>query len=140
MLGTHCVRHWSTTQTTLALSSAESELHGIAKGASIGMGLRSIGGDLGLNLRIMILTDASAALGIVRRRGLGKIRHLDVTDLWLQEKARNKDIEIAKIPGDENLADALTKYIARPTMVKHLCGMNSVPEMGRPETAPMLSA
>ena len=33
----HCVRHWSVTQTTLSLSSGESELHGISKGVSMGL-------------------------------------------------------------------------------------------------------
>ena len=54
---------------------------------------------MGLDLKILMLTDASAALCIVRRRGLGRIRHLDVTGLWLQERVRQKDLDIAKIPG-----------------------------------------
>ena len=37
MLGSHCLQHWSYTQTTLSLSTAESELHGICKGMQMGM-------------------------------------------------------------------------------------------------------
>ena len=53
---------------------------------------------------------------------------------------RTKDLDIMQIPGCDNLADALTKYLPRPTMVKHLCGMHIVPEDGRAETAPMLAS
>ena len=85
MLGKHNIRHWSTTQPTISLSSAEAELHGIARGAAQGIGLQSVARDLGMHFDIVIMTDAAAAIGIVRRRGLGQVRHLDVTDLWIQE-------------------------------------------------------
>ena len=42
--------------------------------------------DLGVNMSITILTDASAAKGIASRRGLGKVRHIEVNQLWVQER------------------------------------------------------
>ena len=54
MVGTHCVRHFSTTQSTISLSSGEAELHGISKGMHHAMGLRSMYKDLGLPLRLRI--------------------------------------------------------------------------------------
>ena len=138
MLGSHCVRHWSTTQPTISLSSAEAELHGISKGCSQGLGLQSIARDLGLSLKVIVFTDAAAAIGIVRRRGLGRVRHLDVSDLWVQERVRNGDIEIRKVAGADNPADALTKILLRPSLVKHLCAMSIHPEEGRPAMAPRL--
>ena len=139
MHGMHCIKHWSTTQTTISLSSAEAELHGIAKGASQALGMRSIARDLGGEMKIVILTDASAAIGIVRRRGLGKIRHLDVTDLWIQEQIRSKEIDVQKFAGVDNIADALTKTLTRPMLVKPMQNMNLFPEHGRAETAPKLT-
>ena len=135
----HCIKHWSTTQTTVSLSSAEAELHGIAKGASQGLGMRSIGRDLGIDFTISVFTDASAALGMVRRRGLGRVRHLDVTDLWVQEQVRNKEIDVPKVAGAENMADLLTKNLDRPLMTKHLSNMNIFPEQGRATAAPQLT-
>ena len=41
--------------------------------------------DMGWKLPITVHSDATAAIGIARRKNLGKIRHLDVTDLWIQE-------------------------------------------------------
>ena len=40
--GQHLIKHWSSTQATVTLSSAEAELNGIRKGASISLGLQSV--------------------------------------------------------------------------------------------------
>ena len=62
MRGGHCIRHWSSTQTTIALSSGEAELGGIAKGVSHGLGLQSIATDLGIRLGLVLRTGATAAM------------------------------------------------------------------------------
>ena len=72
MRGGHLLKFWSQTQTTVALSSAEAELGGICKGASQGLGLRALAKDLGIELQLEMFTDATAAVGTCRRRGLGK--------------------------------------------------------------------
>ena len=84
MRGGHCLRHWSSTQTTLALSSGEAELGGIAKGISHGIGLRSLASDLNIELSLRLRTDATAAMGMARRLGVGKGRHLDTALWWVQ--------------------------------------------------------
>lgn len=84
VLGTHLLRHWATTQSTIALSSGEAELTGLVKGASHSIGMQSPARDLGFDLGIHVKSDATAAIGICRRRGLGKIRHLSTADLWIQ--------------------------------------------------------
>lgn len=55
----------------------------MVKGASVALGIRSMLMDLGVTLGIRLHTDASAAKGIASRRGLGKVRHIDVSQLWL---------------------------------------------------------
>ena len=136
MLQGSCVKHWSKTQTTIALSSGEAELHGIAAGISHGLGLQSLAKDLGIPLAIRVHTDATAALGICRRRGLGKIRHLDTTDLWCQEKVRNGALTLHKVPGVDNPADIMTKYVERAILEKMLALMNLVQMEGRAACAP----
>ena len=106
MMGSHCVKHWAKTQSTVTLSSGEAELHGICAGVAQALGLQSICKDLGFEYKIRIHTDATAAIGIARRRGMGKIRHLDAADLWVQEKIRTGACELFKIPGVDNPADA----------------------------------
>ena len=89
MLGTHVIKSWSTNQAVVALSSGEAEYYGMVKGASQGMGLKAIAVDLGVTYEgpIQINADASAAIGMASRLGLGKVRHIEVTQLWIQEKS-----------------------------------------------------
>ena len=90
LLGGCLIKHWNKTQSTISLSSGEAELHGIAMGAAQGIGLQSLLKDLGWNVELKIWSDATAAIGIARRKGLGNKRHLDTTDLWLQDKIRSR--------------------------------------------------
>ena len=113
MFGCHAVKHWSKTQTTVCLSSGEAELRGIGDGLAQAIGLQSIARDLGMTWRIDMYTDATAAIGIARRRGMSKIRHLDVTDLWIQENFNSKLAYLHKVLGTENPADIFTKYTDR---------------------------
>ena len=76
--GNHCIKTWSSTQATIALSSAEAELYALTKGAGQGLGMMTLMEDLGVPTSVTVHTDASAAIGIVRRAGLGKLRHLNV--------------------------------------------------------------
>ena len=64
--------------THIAQSSAESELLATVRGATEGVGLISLVRDLGMEFLVWLHVDASGALGIVERRGVGRIRHLDV--------------------------------------------------------------
>jgi len=119
-LGNHLIKSWCSTQSIVSLSSGEAEYYGIVKGASIALGLRSMIGDLGINLAIRVNTDASAARGIACRRGLGKVRHIQVNQLWVQDRVINGDIEIAKVNGKENIADILTKHVNAEDIRVHM--------------------
>ena len=55
--------------------------------------------------------DASAALSIAKRQGAGKMRHINVKSLWLQEKWVQKLLEYVKVKGEDNPADGLTKHV-----------------------------
>ena len=87
--------------------------------------------------RTRLFSDATAAIGIARRKGLGKIRHLDTTDLWVQDKIRSKTIQLEKVLGTENIADILTKYVDRSTLDRALPKMGLRKMSGRPESAPI---
>ena len=124
MRGNHLLQHYSQTQSTVALSSGEAELQGICKGASQALGLQSLAKDLGISLQLNVLTDATAAIGICRRRGLGRIRHLAVADLWVQDRVRSGDFRLLKVKGADNPADGLTKHCEIPTLLKLLPRMH----------------
>ena len=61
--------------------------------------------------RGLIYADASAALGVVHRRGNGKLRHVRVGMLWVQQKEEDGELKYSKVLGDDNPADLLTKYL-----------------------------
>ena len=68
--------------------------------------------DLGIDVNAKIHTDASATLGIVQRQGLGKLRHLSVQYLWIQERVQRGSFSMHKVPGRDNPADLMTKHVA----------------------------
>ena len=127
MLGAHTLKTWATNQAVLALSSGEAEYYAIVKAASVAMGIRSLAADLGIKFEcpIAIKSDASAAIGISSRVGIGKVRHIEVTQLWVQEKVASREIVIEKVATEDNLADALTKAVDAQIIQKHVLGTSA---------------
>ena len=106
----------------------------------MGLGFQSMARDLGIEVSLRIHSDSSAAIGISRRRGLGKIRHLAVGDLWVQERLRNGDFQLEKVLGSENPADVLTKFTEKPTLRHMLQKLNLTYEDGRADSAPQIAS
>ncbi len=138
-LGKHLVKSWSNTQSVIALSSGEAEYYGMVKGGSVGLGVKAMLADPGLKRGIKLKTDASAAKGIASRRGLGKVRHIEVSQLWLQEKVQRGDIEVVKIAGKVNKSDALTKPVGGDDILKHIEGLEAEVRKGRHAQMPKLT-
>ena len=80
--------------------------------------------DFGIDLPITILTDASAAKGIASRKGLGKVRHIEVNQFGVQEKVATGEITIKTISTKDNLADASTKHVEAEVLRRHVQGTN----------------
>ena len=97
MLGRHTIKHWSSTQPSVTLSSGEAEFYGVVRGAGQGLGYQALLQDLGLELPLRVWTDSSAALGICSRQGLGKLRHLDTHTLCVQHAVRSKRLVLNKV-------------------------------------------
>ncbi len=57
--------------------------------------------------------DASEALGVVRHSGLGKLKHIDIRELWLQSEIAEGRVSMLKEPMETNPADVLTKIMQR---------------------------
>ena len=51
---------------------------------------------------------ATAAIGICKRQGLGRVRHLATADLWLQQRVKARELLLSKVPGKDNPADVFT--------------------------------
>ena len=99
MLGSHTIKHWSSTQTSVALSSGEAEFAGVIRGAGQGLGYQALLTDLGIEVPPRVWTDSSAGIGICSRQGLGKLRHLDTYTLWIQQAVRIGRVDLRKVDG-----------------------------------------
>ena len=121
----------------LALSSGESELGGLVKAFAEGLGLQAILKDFGVSVHLKVLSDASAAIGMVRRLGLGKVRHLATADLWIQQRVRDGSVCVSKCPGALTCSDLMTKYKSRQDLLRQtaMMGFRQIP--GRPSISPM---
>ena len=113
MFGRHCVKTYSQTQDTVALSFGESALYGIVKVATMGLGMEGLMADLGLEGRAQVNTDSSAARSIASRRGARRVRRVEVQKLWVQDRVEKGELEIKKVIGEEHIADGSTNHVER---------------------------
>ena len=119
MHGQHLLGFWSRTQQTVALSSCESEINALIKLGVEGLGLRNLVRHCGCpEAELTLHTDASAAIGVCRRFGSGKQKHLSIKQLWAQEKVDRGDFDIHKVPREVNTSDLLTHHPSRPELLK----------------------
>ena len=141
MIASHLIKSWSTTQTVIALSSGEAEYYGLVKAAAQGMGAKAMLMDFGVDIKepIDVMSDASAAIGIAQRRGMGKVRHIETNQLWLQERVITGSINIIKISTHDNLADQLTKPVSEDKMKNHLDGTHQKITQGRHPLMPKVA-
>ena len=121
MLGRHTIKTWSASQGAIALSSAEVEFYAMIEAVLRAKGLLSLASELGFNALFNVVkigTDSSAAKGFVSRRGLGKMRHLEIRDLWLQQEVLSKKVVVSKVAGEENPADLMTKILGMADLTR----------------------
>ena len=138
MVGKHCIKAWSKTQSIIAKSSAESELYGVIKGSSEALGLATMTRDFGQDMSVQVHVDATAAMGIVERRGISRVRHIEVDNLWIQELEARRMLPVEKVPGGENPADLMTKNVNIELAQKHMKTMGIRFEEGRTKAAAKL--
>ena len=76
----------------------------------------SLAADLGLVFDTGRHVDTAAALGILERRGVDRIRQLDVGALWLQEVQLRQKVGFVEGKGTSNPADLMTKHLPRESL------------------------
>ena len=143
----------ASTQSVIALSSGEAEYYALVKGSGQAIGMCSMIRELGVpiarefnvmntdeNNEVEIGTDSAVAKCIASRRGTGKIRHIDVAELWLQEKVASGLVKVIKVKGEANPADALTKYVGARELLVHCSGANVEKAVGRHALSPKVTS
>ena len=69
------------------------------------------------------MTDSSAAKGITNRQGVGKVKHLSLRELWLQDAVSKKLLKVQKEDTETNWADLGTKVLEGPRISQLLSMM-----------------
>ena len=102
----------------MSLSSAEAELVAMNKAAAELLGIIAMLVDLGEGsirsrqpdsvsgcpvrpdatgmLTGVVCGDSSAAIAVAQRRGCGKLRHIHIGQLWIQERIQEKELAVAE--------------------------------------------
>ena len=138
--GRHVLCTWSVTQAVQALSSGEAEFYSVLKGAVEGLGFQAFAEELGCEFEApRVGSDSSAARGVASRHGLGKLKHLDLKFLWIQEAVRRGRIRIYKEVGEKNFSDLMTKHLGQAKMVELLAQGGFAFREGRAPGAPALA-
>ena len=92
--------------------------------------------EFGIKVSLVVKSDAVAAIGIVKRQGLGRVRHLAVADLWVQQKAKGGEVKYIKLEGRRNPSDILTKAVDGETLRRHVDAIGMEFREGRNEATP----
>ena len=139
-VGSHVIKTYSRQQKTIALSSAEAELHAMVAASAEVLGTIGLCRDLGMQMSGEILADSSAALGITNRAGSGKVRHLRIQALWVQEVKSTGRLGYKKVLGTLNPSDVLTKHVPGDLLDAHLRTLGMEVRGGRSDVAPTLDS
>ncbi len=90
----------------------------------MGIGIKSLFLDLGVEMEVQVNTGFSPAKSIASRRGAGRVRHAEVRELWMQDKIQKGTFSIIKVCGEDYVADGLTKHVDRSKLDSYMkdCG------------------
>ena len=96
MRGSHHIKSWSVTQKRVTLSSAEAELAALVKASAETLGIIQMASGLGDSITAEVFVDSSAALAVTQKKGNGKMRHVKIGQLWIQETAEVEELRFRK--------------------------------------------
>ena len=88
--------------------------------SSEGLGLITLAKDFGGEIATRVHVDATAAKGMVERRGISSVRHIEVDNFWIQEIEARRMLPIGKVDGGDNPADLMTKNVGIELAKKHM--------------------
>ena len=101
-------------QKSIALSSGESEFVAMVGGSSEGMLVKHlVKFAIGEETDARVRSDSSAARSMAQRQGIGRVRHLDASLLWIQQRERQKELQVSAVPSEINPADLGTKILTK---------------------------
>lgn len=104
------------------------------EGVTRASGLVPLAGELGfkgLDHVANLFADNSAAKSFFSRRGLEKVRHIEIRDVWLRKEGSDGKVEIYKTPGESEPADFMSKIYTVGELRERLGHINLTMDGGR---------
>ena len=84
---------------------------------------------------LRVYADSVTALGICRRSGIGRVRHLATGQLWVQESLRHKDFLLHEVLSAESPAGTFSNPVPKDLPDQHLTIMGLTRSIGRTVSA-----
>ena len=135
-IGSHLIKSYAQTQAVIAKSSGESELYGVILASTEALGISTLLEDFGATgIKVSVGMDANAAIGIMQRRGLNKLRHAELDVIWIQELQARRLLPWRKVPGPRNPSDMMTKNVDQAHIELYLDLLNLRFGTGRADIA-----
>ena len=122
--GQHLIDSSCARQSVIALSSGEAEFYALTRGAAAGVMSKRVWQIVGYpSTGLKLKTDSTAAKGIASRKGAGKVKHLSLKELWVQDYLQRGEFVVEKEPTVSNWADLNTKSLSGPRIAELLRNM-----------------
>ena len=80
--------------------------------------------------KMRVRSDSSAARAMVQRQGIGRVRHLDASLLWVQQKEKEKVLSIVAVPTELNCADVGANNLTKKRLFGLLYMMKVINSIG----------
>ena len=107
--GSATITAWSRTQQTVSLSSAEAELYALTIGIAEAMVTNHLLQELGHEVTLMNHVDSQSAKAWASKRGQGRVKHVMLKYMFVQDVVEKKLTNLACINTKVNKADLMTK-------------------------------
>lgn len=121
-LGGFTLASWSRTQAQSALSSCESEFYALTTGVQEALFIKSLLGEMfpKSDIKLTGYIDSTSAAQLAQRTGVGRLKHLDIRLLWIQDLTEDGTLKVHRVHTDENTADLFTKHLGVRVFSKHV--------------------
>ena len=87
--------------------------------------------DLGFAVKPVLNIDAKATEHILHRQGIEKLKHIDVTYLWVQDEIRSQRLRVRRVRSEENVTDLGTKPLSKTVLRSTVSRRDMVKKMFR---------
>ena len=105
---------YSRTQAVVAQSSCESELHGLGSAATEALWVAGLLKEaFGVDVVPTIWGDSTSALSLASRAGMGRLKHVEIRLLAIQDWVRQRRLRLAKVDTVNNLSSAPAPHATR---------------------------